>query len=72
MQDLLTKKFWKEVKKIFQEARDGTAVKAAYPAPPAARGPGDASSAVAPTPPKDLNNAAHIEELPHKRASEAP
>jgi hypothetical protein len=28
MKEVLTKKFWKDVKKTFEEARDGTAVKA--------------------------------------------
>ena len=28
MKEVLSKKFWKDVKKTFEEARDGTAVKA--------------------------------------------
>jgi hypothetical protein len=40
MKEVLTKKFWKDVKKTFEEARDGTAVEAGdsdrQPARPAA------------------------------------
>jgi hypothetical protein len=34
MKEVLTKKFWKDVKKTFEEARDGTAVKAGDSAAP--------------------------------------
>jgi hypothetical protein len=34
MKEVLSKKFWKDVKKTFEEARDGTAVKADDPAAP--------------------------------------
>ncbi|HEY6342398.1 MAG TPA: hypothetical protein VIY49_12965 [Bryobacteraceae bacterium] len=34
MKEVLTRKFWKDVKKTFEEARDGTAVKAGDSATP--------------------------------------
>ncbi|HEY6342392.1 MAG TPA: hypothetical protein VIY49_12935 [Bryobacteraceae bacterium] len=34
MKEVLSKKFWKDVKKTFEEARDGTAVKAGDSAAP--------------------------------------
>jgi hypothetical protein len=34
MKEVLTKKFWKDVKKTFEEARDGTAVQAGDSAAP--------------------------------------
>ena len=74
MKEVLTKEFWQGVKKTFEEARDGTAVKADGPVPPAERRPSDDSRAEAPTPPKDLNNTADIGESPQlePRTSEAP
>jgi hypothetical protein len=36
MKEVLTRKFWKDVKKTFEEARDGTAVKAGDSAAPSA------------------------------------
>jgi uncharacterized protein len=37
MKEVLTKKFWKDAKKTFEEARDGTAVKAGDSAAPSTR-----------------------------------
>jgi hypothetical protein len=75
MKEVLTKEFWQGVKKTFEEARDGTAVKADGPSPPAERRPSDDSPAEALTPPKDLNNPADIEENQRSlepKTSEAP
>lgn len=72
MKEVLTKKFWLDVKRTFEEAKDETSAKAGSPAPSAERPPGDESPAEAPIPPRDLNNTADIEELQESRASDAP
>jgi hypothetical protein len=51
MKEMLTKKFWQEVKKTFEEARDGPAKGSSLAL--AEGRPGDDSPAEAPTPPKD-------------------
>ena len=51
MKEMLTRKFWQEVKKTFEEARDGTAVGGSLAL--AEGRPGDDSPAEAPTPPRD-------------------
>lgn len=72
MKELLTKKFWLDVKKTFEEAKDENIPKAGSPAPSAERSPDDESPAEAPIPPRDLNNTADIEERQESRASDAP
>jgi len=74
MKEVLTKEFWQGVKKTFEEARDGTAVKPDGPVPPAERRPSDDSPAEALTSPQDLNNMADIGESSQldPRTSEAP
>jgi hypothetical protein len=62
MREVLTKRFWQDVKKTFDKALEDVPVKANDPGVPAEVHPGNIESAEAPTPPADLNNAADIEE----------
>src|SRR5215471_2679083 len=54
MKEVLTKRFWQDVKKTFDEALEDAPVKADDPGVPAEVHPGNIESAEAPTPPADL------------------
>ena len=60
MKEVLTKRFWQGVKKTFEEAKDGIAVKSDGPVPPAECHSSDDSPSGTPTRPKELNNTADI------------
>ena len=60
MKEVLTKRFWQDVKKTFDEALEGAPAKANDPGVPAEVHPGNVELAEAPTPAADLNNTADI------------
>jgi hypothetical protein len=67
MMEVLTKRFWQDVKKTFNEALEGTPVKASYTGGSTEAQAGNVASSEGPTPPKQLNEIAGIEESPNPK-----